>query len=255
MPSEPTYRQAVVNQRAPMTGYPAPDGSALPMQWGREEFEQFLGAVDDLQVYDIRPDGAYIVPAKLGRVDLLTTTELDELTWTPRCEVEGGRPMGEPALPFPFDARQLAAFMLDGSGWFLHELAVDAEAVQEQFSAHGEKGTRDALSSAIEAMDSAESVVGTEPEAPADRSIWRRSMVQELMRPLTVSKAGAPAPESARQRQARRYQMCIDAGLAVSDNPAKALPRGIGILAKKEGVARQSFAEDIKAYVRTRQPS
>lgn len=56
--------------------------------------------------------------------------------------------------------------------------------------------------------------------------------------------------ESAQERQARRYQMCIDAGLAIPKTDYEPMPRGIGMLAKKEKITRQSFTEDVKAHIR-----
>lgn len=56
--------------------------------------------------------------------------------------------------------------------------------------------------------------------------------------------------ETTEARRARRYQACIDAKLPLPDNDYAALPRGIGELAKREGITRQSFAEDVKAHIR-----
>ena len=56
--------------------------------------------------------------------------------------------------------------------------------------------------------------------------------------------------ESQKQRQARRYQACIDAGLTMPTDDYSHLPRGIGKLAKAEGITRQAFAEDVKAHIR-----
>lgn len=50
-------------------------------------------------------------------------------------------------------------------------------------------------------------------------------------------------------RQARRYQMCLDAGLAMPKDDYSAMPRGIGAVAKREGIKRQSFTEDVKAHI------
>lgn len=55
--------------------------------------------------------------------------------------------------------------------------------------------------------------------------------------------------ESKEQRQARRYQMCVDAKLDMPDNDYATLPRGIGELAKREGISRQAFSEDVKAHI------
>lgn len=55
--------------------------------------------------------------------------------------------------------------------------------------------------------------------------------------------------ESKEQRQARRYQMCVDAQLNMPDNDYATLPRGIGKLAEREGISRQAFSEDVKAHI------
>ncbi len=60
---------------------------------------------------------------------------------------------------------------------------------------------------------------------------------------------GASGGEFTKQRQARRYQACIDAGLTMPSDDYSHLPRGIGALAKAEGIKRQSFAEDVKAHI------
>ena len=63
--------------------------------------------------------------------------------------------------------------------------------------------------------------------------------------------AEAPAVgESQEQRQARRYQACIAAGLTMPTDDYSHLPRGVGRLAKAEGITRQAFAEDVKAHIR-----
>jgi hypothetical protein len=64
----------------------------------------------------------------------------------------------------------------------------------------------------------------------------------------------APAKETTEQRQQRRYQMCVDAGLVMPTNDYAALPRGIGQQAEKEGITRQAFSEDVKAHVRRLAP-
>ncbi|CAN7243867.1 hypothetical protein LJR175_000986 [Variovorax sp. LjRoot175] len=56
--------------------------------------------------------------------------------------------------------------------------------------------------------------------------------------------------EPAKERRARRYRACIDAGLEMPDNDYSPLPRGIVRLAKAEGITRQSYSEDIKAHIR-----
>jgi hypothetical protein len=61
--------------------------------------------------------------------------------------------------------------------------------------------------------------------------------------------AGVRKQESQEQRQARRYRQCVAAGLPMPSNDYAALPRGIGALAKAEGITRQAFSEDVKAHI------
>ena len=56
-------------------------------------------------------------------------------------------------------------------------------------------------------------------------------------------------PESKEQRQARFYQTCIDAGLKMPNDTYGHLPRGVGALAKRAGISRQAFSEDVKAHI------
>lgn len=55
--------------------------------------------------------------------------------------------------------------------------------------------------------------------------------------------------ESAEERQRRRYQMCIDAGLTMPTNDYGHMPRGVGKVAEREGIKRQSFVQDVKAHI------
>lgn len=57
------------------------------------------------------------------------------------------------------------------------------------------------------------------------------------------------AAETKEQRQARRHQMCVDAGLAMPLDDYASLPRGIGKVAAREKITRQAFAEDVKAHI------
>ena len=65
------------------------------------------------------------------------------------------------------------------------------------------------------------------------------------VRPLA---AVTPNKENARQRRARRWQLCVDAGLKMPSDTYSPYPRGYGAIAKREGVARQSFKQDLDAY-------
>ena len=74
-----------------------------------------------------------------------------------------------------------------------------------------------------------------------------------------VAQESAPGPattakvtkESAAERNRRRYQMCIDAGLNMPDNDYAQLPDGIKDMAAKEGISRQAFSKSVKAHIAT----
>ncbi|MFG5779204.1 hypothetical protein ACFIQF_19260 [Comamonas sp. J-3] len=60
--------------------------------------------------------------------------------------------------------------------------------------------------------------------------------------------------ETKEQRQDRRLQACIDAGLPMSTKAALSrLPNGVGGVADKEGVSRQAFSADVKAALERRE--
>lgn len=75
--------------------------------------------------------------------------------------------------------------------------------------------------------------------------------VAEIINKTAQPQAAAPAPvvgENAEQRQARRWQMCLDAGLSMPQDTYAQLPRGINEIAKAEGITRQALAQDLNAY-------
>lgn len=65
--------------------------------------------------------------------------------------------------------------------------------------------------------------------------------------------SGNSSSETKVQREDRRLQMCVEAGLNMSDPACRSrLPHGIGRVAESEGVSRQSFSADVRAAL-TRQ--
>ena len=67
-----------------------------------------------------------------------------------------------------------------------------------------------------------------------------------------------PAPvvagsESKVQRQDRRLKMCEADGLVMPISSAGRLPDGVGDIADREGVTRQSFSADVKAALKRRE--
>ncbi len=67
-------------------------------------------------------------------------------------------------------------------------------------------------------------------------------------------KVKVPASETKEQRQGRRLQACIDAGLPMNDKAALSrLPDGVGDVADIERVSRQAFSTDVKAALTRRE--
>lgn len=77
--------------------------------------------------------------------------------------------------------------------------------------------------------------------------------------PLTApaAKAVATKPgkkETREERQDRRYQQGIAAGLEMPTNDYSPMPRGISAVAYKEGISRQAYVEDVKHHIRRTGP-
>ena len=74
--------------------------------------------------------------------------------------------------------------------------------------------------------------------------------------PATDTSTPAPvvqATEPKEQRQDRRLKACIEAGLPMNEKVASLrLPDGVGAVAEREGVSRQSFSSDVKAALKRR---
>ena len=64
----------------------------------------------------------------------------------------------------------------------------------------------------------------------------------------------APAVESAEAREDRRLKMCVDAGLPMGRTAINRLPDGVGDIADREGVSRQTFSADVKKALRRKHP-
>ena len=81
----------------------------------------------------------------------------------------------------------------------------------------------------------------------------------ETKQPAPATETAAPAPvvqatETMVQRQDRRLQACIDAGLPMNTKAALSrLPDGVGDVADHEGLTRQAFSADVKAALKRRE--
>lgn len=111
-----------------------------------------------------------------------------------------------PALPFPFDARDLAAFMLDGVGAFVADYYGDWEDGPETESLNDIDPSNNYARRAVrEAFDAYRQAVKSVGE-PDNGDTWRDAMVRELLTPKVAPepaavealpvqpKAAAPAP-------------------------------------------------------------
>lgn len=85
---------------------------------------------------------------------------------------------------------------------------------------------------------------------------WGESRTPQVV--FSTLKA-APAPvvpptETKEERQGRRLQACIDAGLPMDSKAALSrLPDGVGDVAELEGIKRQTFSADVKAALKRRE--
>lgn len=70
---------------------------------------------------------------------------------------------------------------------------------------------------------------------------------QPALDPLTGAITGAT--EAASRRQDRRLKQCEDAGLTMDKAALRRLPDGVGDVAKREGVSRQTFSADLRAAI------
>ena len=95
-------------------------------------------------------------------------SEFDACTWRPACELSGkaGQKLREkPALPIPFNEKELAAFFLHGWGWYVRDSfgSWDEGPNESAFDTidHLERGeVKDAVAGAFQAYRAAECVVG-----------------------------------------------------------------------------------------------
>lgn len=88
------------------------------LTYTRSVFEAILAAMG----WDDPSEGQFVCTEEGARVKEVETAGV--LAWHPLCEVMAPgspNPLDEPWLPFPFTARQLAALMTDGWGYFIQD--------------------------------------------------------------------------------------------------------------------------------------
>ena len=88
-----------------------------------------------------------------------------------------------------------------------------------------------------------------EAEWDAAYQAWLTKMVRCLLEPQAAAPALHVATEPTQeQRQAYRWQLCIDAGLTMPEDTYSHLPRGIGKVAESLGITRQALQQDLSAH-------
>ena len=97
------------------------------------------------------------------------------------------------------------------------------------------------LARPIRAVLAASNVVPAAGSTPGDVAVEVESPTSERF-----------VDEMPHEKNRRRWQMCIDAGLTMPDTDYKPLPKGIGLLAKKEGISQQAFSKSVKAHLARR---
>ena len=220
--------------------------------------------------------------------DLLLQTETKGLRWRPARQLQllPGAPevKGTPMLPNPFTARELAAFMLEGAGALVADFygewddgpdpeslrAIDPDskarrAVTEAFTAYRlaiEKvgkydmdalARRDAAHTAYWKSSNDKALLKAFEDAEAEWDAAYQAWLTKMVRCLLEPQAAAPALHVAteptqEQRQAYRWQLCIDAGLTMPEDTYSHLPRGIGKVAESLGITRQALQQDLNAH-------
>lgn len=84
-----------------------------------------------------------------------------------------------------------------------------------------------------------------------DLNVWLEQAAPRLdfRFPSSVAASNDSGDESQEQRQGRRYQLCVDAGMKMPTSEWARLPNGINKLAKEEGITQQAFSKDVKAHI------
>lgn len=220
-----------MNQSASNTGATAVNREA---EYAQSVFERLRETLDvlltdsgTLQVaddsiqpnYDIRDDGLW-----------LRNHQERLFEWTPVCDLEEGPgspdPLTTPALPFPFTARQLAAFMLDGWGWFLAERfagedgEVDAEVVKMLLGGARDAKPREAITAAFAALSAARKRVG-EPDRKLDKA-----------------ECEAEAAYKQKHDEAERLHNWREAGITKVERDARVQRRNEAVAAEKSDLHR-----------------
>lgn len=176
--------------------------------------------------YVLREDGAWLRP----------NADSDSLNWTPSCDLDEGPtsldPLITPALPFPFTARQFAAFMLDG--WGRH--------LAQRFA--GKDGQPD--------MDLVQTLLGSVRDAQPRKAIVeafsllaqaRQQVGVPDMNVAQAEQAAAAAFDGA-MKEANRLHNWREVGIAADERNARVRKRNKLAAAEKAALRRAREARE-----------
>ena len=178
--------------------------------------------IDDRGVWPAYSD--YEVAKRLG-----LESEQKLLSWKPVMVFQDDQNAPDckdtPALPFPFDARDLAAFMLDGVGAFVADYYGDWEDGPETESLNDIDPSNNYARRAVrEAFDAYRQAVKSVGE-PDNGDTWRDAMVRELLTPKVEPE---PAVVGAAPAQPQAAAPAPVAGIATNNatpDPERRLAR------------------------------
>ena len=156
--------------------------------YNKEHAEALLLPCDEGSHWGIDERGVWPPVMDYGegkRLGLLS--EYKVLSWKPVMAFQDDQNAPDckdtPALPFPFDARDLAAFMLDGVGAFVADYYGDWEDGPETESLNDiDPSNNYARRPVREAFDAYRQAVKSVGE-PDNGDTWRDAMVRELLTP------------------------------------------------------------------------
>ena len=216
--------------------------------YNRVHAEALLAPCDGVNAWVIDDRGVWPTFNDYKEADRLGfIPEFKELAWKPVMAFKDDQNapdcVSTPALPFPFDARDLAAFMLDGAGYFVAgyygnwEDGLEAESLGDIDPSNNY--ARRAVREAFDAYREAKRAIG----CPDGESPDTDAMARELLKPTPPEQpqAAAPAPVVAETPQERRARW-----LAMFEEEEARAPRGaLQRLADREGVDRSNMRKDI----------
>jgi hypothetical protein len=133
------------------------------MKYQKNTAEFIVNLTGNSEYLEIRDDGVYVAQG-FELAASMSPVASDLFLWNPECELERQHPDSAPVLPIPFQAHELAAFMLHGLGHGIIEhlgaIGELNEEVLQQSVGIRNKIDRRALQEAYEAADKAQEQAG-----------------------------------------------------------------------------------------------